>query len=120
MNPTTAHLLSASCLVGLVAGCNFKPPTEDTPCQKWKSAVEECAVQANVGLDSGSTFDSGITPQDFFASATCSKNSDGDPQWMQDLYDCYTNVYENTNCADPADLVELSIQIADCGIINGG
>jgi|GEM_PF-6330872 len=109
-------------LLAVLAGCNFGPEKEATPCEQWQAAVATCAEQASViSGDSGLGLDSGIPgAENYVQTARCGENSDDDPDWMQELYTCWVNVYDNTDCSDRAQLVDLSIQIADCAITNGG
>ena len=100
-------------------GCNTKPPKELTPCEAWKAAVGECAEEAAAALDTGLFGDTALQPEALVATARCSADSKDDPDWMQDLYTCYTEVYERTDCSTTAGLLDISVQIADCGIFNG-
>jgi hypothetical protein len=102
-------------------GCNLSPEKELSPCEQWQAAVATCAGQANAAIDSGMFSDTGMPGGEGFGQTTmCGDDPHNDPDWMQDLYLCYVNIYANTDCGRPAALVDLSIQIADCAIINGG
>jgi hypothetical protein len=102
-----------------LAACSTTPEKELSPCEQWKVAVEECATQAGTSLDSGLMGDTALSPEALGGTARCSANSAEDPDWMQDLYTCYTRVYDNIDCSTAAGLLDISVQIADCGIMNG-
>ena len=102
-----------------LAGCNTTPEKTLSPCEQWKAAVETCAAQAGTQLDSGLLGDTALSPEALGATARCSANSADDPDWMQDLYTCYTGVYDNIDCSTTEGLLDISVQIADCGIISG-
>ncbi|MBO83842.1 MAG: hypothetical protein CL927_00670 [Deltaproteobacteria bacterium] len=115
MRATFPSLISAAVL----AGCNTKRPDELSPCETWKAAVGECAETAATTLDSGLFGDTGLEPEALVAAARCSADSADDPDWMQDLYTCYAEVYQRTDCSTTAGLLDISVQIADCGVFNG-
>ena len=113
------HFRTAIPLAVVLAACNTTPEKELSPCERWKAAVEQCATQAGTQLDSGLLGDTAMSPEALGGTARCSANSAEDPDWMQDLYTCYTRVYDNIDCSTAAGLLDISVQIADCGIMNG-
>ena len=115
------RIVSAATCATAFWGCNLSPEKAPSPCEQWQAAVATCAMQADAALDSGIFGDTGMPGAEAFgANAMCGNDSHNDPDWMQDLYLCYVGIYDNTDCSRPAALVDLSIQIADCAIINGG